>query len=613
MEVIEKLALIDWLAMMSVLALIGLALGAESGAFHERRREAAFAMLGLAALFGIVLVTSDAKDSVFFAGLAEEKPAREKKTPGDEPPQQASDSGGEPGKDSSGPGDGDGGQGEDIKLTLVGGPALARKGGVGGGSAQKNGAAHGGAGQKQGQLQIESAGGENGEGGSDAAGRGGSAAGKVGSADGGGQKNGAAPGGAGQQQGQQKNAGAGGGNGEGGSDAAGRGGSAASKAGSADGGGKEADEFPVLKEAAAAGGASLQDCPDCPRMVLVPAGAFEIGTGLDVPGYRPEEGPPTRVRFRNPFYIARFEVTRAEFAHFVMRTGHEPSRGCVVDYKWQTQRSFEQPGFIQDPNHPAVCVNWYDAMAYVEWLSKLTRKTYRLPSEAEWEYAARGGRQTLYPSGDTLSPSDANYAYRTRGTLPVGQFNLNQYGIADMAGNAWEMLADCWEADYAGLSEEGTARDKENCEMRVIRGGAWYNGPRYLRVSTRWSNPAAAAGNGVGFRVVRDFMSPETAAKAGRRQEAPKLSSATVSAAEQSVRQQVDKPILTTPERTISPEPKAEIGQATPAWTAPAVVPAPVPSVAAAGKATKKATEKGKGKQAALKKPEKKKAHSTSR
>jgi formylglycine-generating enzyme required for sulfatase activity len=333
---------------------------------------------------------------------------------------------------------------------------------------------------------------------------------------------------------------------------------------------------------------------------MSPAGAFDIGTDPESPGYRPEEGPRKRVQFRNPYYIGRFEVTRAEFSHFVQKTGHEPSPGCVVDHQWQKQRSFEHPGYPQDANHPVVCINWYDALAYVQWLTKTTGKVYRLPSEAEWEYAARGGKRSLYPSGETLSPADANYAYRTRGTLPVGQFTPNLYGLADMAGNAWEMLADCWESDYEGLSEQGTARDRDDCENRAIRGGAWYNGPRYLRVNSRWSNPAAAAGNGVGFRVVREFVVPEAIAKNGRKLHAPTLKAADIQAAEQNVRRQVEPgPVIPAGQvqvaraEQLSARPEEQASLASRIAPAAAVV-----AVAAAEGARKSAKTKSKSKQA---------------
>ncbi|HEX4894348.1 MAG TPA: formylglycine-generating enzyme family protein [Hyphomicrobiaceae bacterium] len=582
MEIIQKLAIVDWLALAAVCAIIALAFGSESGFLAERKREAAAAMIGLAGLFAVMLVTSDAEDSVFFASLTEEQPKqRERKPKPDEDgpktePNQAHE------RDSSGPGDGDGGQGKEIKLTLAAGPGMNNgRGGLGGGGGPKKSGGQGGGGnQKNGQLQIEGNGSQAVAGGDGPNGSGANAGGSGGpQAQGGG--NGA---GNGPNAGNNPN-----GQGTGG------------KGGNGSGQDQKEDEFPTLKEAAGAAGGSLQDCPDCPRMVLIPAGAFDIGTDPESPGYRPEEGPKKRVQFRNPFYIGRFEVTRAEYSHFVQKTGHESSPGCVVDHQWQKQRSFEHPGYPQDPNHPVVCINWYDAQAYVQWLTKITGKVYRLPSEAEWEYAARGGKRTLYPSGETLTPGDANYAYRTRGTLPVGQFTPNLYGLADMAGNAWEMLADCWETGYEGLSEQGTARDREDCENRAIRGGAWYNGPRYLRVTSRWSNPAAAAGNGVGFRVVREFVVPASVAKNGRKMDAPTLKASDIQAAEQNVRRQVESG-ATAPAEQIQaervpnqPAPRSDEQSSLASGVAPAGA---VAAVAAAEAARKSAKAKSKSKKA---------------
>lgn len=179
---------------------------------------------------------------------------------------------------------------------------------------------------------------------------------------------------------------------------------------------------------------------------------------------------------------------------------------------------------MQGDDHPAVCVSWNDAQAYVAWLRKRTGKPYRLPSEAEWEYAARARAATAYPWGDTASRAYANYgaetccseradgADRWLYTSPVGSFPPNAFGLYDMVGNAWQWVQDCYAESYATAPLDGSAVDPATCQFRVLRGGTWGDPPRLIRPAfrnwappPRWPSAWEYRSGGVGFRVARSL------------------------------------------------------------------------------------------------------------
>ena len=182
---------------------------------------------------------------------------------------------------------------------------------------------------------------------------------------------------------------------------------------------------------------------------------------------------------------------------------------CVADGKWRFGVDYASPGFHQTGDHPVVCVSWNDAKAYVSWLSHMTGMPYRLPTEAEWEFAARARharRHKPFALGADIMHTEANFGATRIGTRGGGRYPPNALGLFDIAGNAWEMVEDCFEPDTAKLRNDGRPHKVKECTMRVIRGGGWYNSPAYLRLSARWANPARAAGNGVGFRIARDVV-----------------------------------------------------------------------------------------------------------
>ena len=269
----------------------------------------------------------------------------------------------------------------------------------------------------------------------------------------------------------------------------------------------------------------FQDCPQCPQMVVVPAGTFEMGSPSGE-GARDEE-QRHRVTIPEPIAIGMFEVKRAEFAHFMEETNRSGGSACWQYDGVETKETSgpTDPGFIQGENEPMVCVSWMDAQAYVEWLSRKTKKKYRLLSESEWEYAARGG--TVAPrywdeseSGQCGNTNGADMALRTRYTdwfeltalcddghaytSEAGRYGPNEFGLYDMLGNAREWVEDCWYRDYADAPKDGSARTRgDNCSLRVLRGGSWLDGPGGVRSSTRDKGTTGIRFSANGFRVVR--------------------------------------------------------------------------------------------------------------
>lgn len=252
----------------------------------------------------------------------------------------------------------------------------------------------------------------------------------------------------------------------------------------------------------------LADCAVCPSLVHVPAGALVIGSPPREKGRFLHESPRRRITIRRPFYIGRFEVTVDQFAAFVDDIGYRPSVGCVADHNRSPFVTFRRPGFPQTGAHPVVCVSWDDAKAYARWLSARTKLKYRLPTEAEWELAARAGTREAFGQSGVLDPKTVNFSAVAGGTMPVGSHPPNGLGMFDVAGNVWELVEDCWQPSLATVPEDGAARPLAPdmpCVLRTMRGGAWYNSERHVRSAARWANPASVGGNGIGFRVVREI------------------------------------------------------------------------------------------------------------
>jgi len=272
---------------------------------------------------------------------------------------------------------------------------------------------------------------------------------------------------------------------------------------------------------------SFKDCSDCPEMVALPAGEFMMGSPKDERGRKGSEGLPRRVVIPKRIAIAKFEVTVDQFSAFVAETGMTVSNLChmLVEISgtrgvWgPPEASFRQPGFEVTGTQPVVCISLHDAQAYVMWLRRRTGKPYRLPTEAEWEYAARAGTSTAYSFGDdeTAACGYARFADVSSplgwgggcrgdtvayGPRPVGSLKPNSSGLFDMHGNAWEWVEDCWTPIVLEIPTDGSAFSRPgSCEVGVMRGGSWAAGYPNLRSATRGSPRATSRYHHLGFRV----------------------------------------------------------------------------------------------------------------
>ncbi len=284
-------------------------------------------------------------------------------------------------------------------------------------------------------------------------------------------------------------------------------------------------------------GAIFRDCEGCPEMIVAPTGVFTIGSPDDEKGRRDDEGPQRTVRVTQTLAVGRFEITRDQYQRFLDATGR-PVRGmCVTDRRksgtWEPDpdTNFYDPGFVQAGDHPAACVNFFDAEAYIAWLNARTGGGYRLPSEAEWEFLARAGSTSAYPwgadvndgcpfmngfdativaqKGDLYAGEPVPYATCSDGhlnTSPVGAFKPNAFGLYDMLGNLAEWTSDCSSSSHATLSEDGM-RTEQDCKTRMVRGGSWGTQPRQLRSAERIRYAPEALDDSIGFRVVKELPS----------------------------------------------------------------------------------------------------------
>ena len=272
-----------------------------------------------------------------------------------------------------------------------------------------------------------------------------------------------------------------------------------------------------------------------PELVPIRPGRFFMGSPESEPGREKDEGPRHGVTVPRPFALGRCEVRVAEFRAFVADTGYltqaerpGPAGTAVGCYGWDASaskwqqgpdRNWRSPGFAQVDEDPVVCVSWDDAQAYAYWLTLRTGQPYRLPTEAEWEYAARAGTQGPFWTGDCIHTDLANYAgtfdyhdcgaktgvYRQR-TVPVGSLPPNTWGLYETAGNVWEWVQDCWHEGYVEAPFDGSGWGEGvggDCARRVVRGGSWLFYPWRLRSADRIGDTRGGANNALGFRLAR--------------------------------------------------------------------------------------------------------------
>ena len=252
---------------------------------------------------------------------------------------------------------------------------------------------------------------------------------------------------------------------------------------------------------------TFRDCPNCPEMIVVPAGAFMMGSPEHERGRGKDEGPQRKVVIQQPFAVGKFEVTFAQWEACVAERAckHEPG-----DEGWGRGR------------RPVINVSWDDAVQYAAWLSQKTGKAYRLLTEAEWEYAARGTTSASEPAppfstGATINYKqanyDANFVYGSSGkmgifrqkTVDVGTFARNAFGLHDMHGNVWEWVQDCYKGSYEGAPVDGSAVTASGCRLRILRGGSWNYHPQLLRSAYRYASAPEVRLDIAGFRVARSL------------------------------------------------------------------------------------------------------------
>jgi formylglycine-generating enzyme required for sulfatase activity len=280
-------------------------------------------------------------------------------------------------------------------------------------------------------------------------------------------------------------------------------------------------------------GASFTECPGCPEMIAVPAGKFLMGSPAHEPGRFDSEGPQHVVTLK-AFALGEFDVTSEQFLAFLRTSRYQPAPcNPILGLGWKVEgRDLAYPPSQDEPlRWPAVCLSWKDAQAYIAWLNAQVKAAhpvlaarsgpYRLPSEAEWEYAARAGTNTSRWWGDDIGKANANCngcgsEWDDHILSPVDAFSPNSFGLYGMLGNAWQWTADCWHPSYVGAPADGSAwtgspanGQADDCTRHVLRGGAWNNVPIFIRSASR--NGAAYDASDYdysslsGFRVARDL------------------------------------------------------------------------------------------------------------
>lgn len=248
---------------------------------------------------------------------------------------------------------------------------------------------------------------------------------------------------------------------------------------------------PAAPSATAKAGTVFRDCPECPEMIVLPPGIFIMGSARG----DEKERPAHPVRVLKTFAVGKFEVT---FDEWEACARDKACAGGLDDHGWGRGR------------RPVINVDFTAAKKYAAWLAKKTGRAYRLPSEAEWEYAARAGATTDYPWGDAMEPGRANCRdceteWSAKGSAPVGSFPPNAFGLHDLNGNVWEWTEDCWNADHAGAPRDARPRLSGECAFRVVRGGSWYYFRKLARNSYRVKWVVEDKSYNVGFRVAREL------------------------------------------------------------------------------------------------------------
>ena len=250
---------------------------------------------------------------------------------------------------------------------------------------------------------------------------------------------------------------------------------------------RRAEAQRLAEEAAAREAAILEAVmANLPDMVVIPAGTFRMGC-ISGRNCDTNERPVHEVRVPS-YALSRHEITFAQWDD-------------CVEYgpcQWSGDEGWGRG------NRPVIYVSWYEAQDYVSWLARVTGEPYRLPSEAEWEYAARAGTETAYPWGNRIGRGNANTErYNVRGTTRVGAFSPNPFGLYDMVGNVLEWVQDCWNATYSGAPSDGRAWEEGDCTIRMARGGTLYSDAAQARIASRWRRQPDREVTYMGFRLAK--------------------------------------------------------------------------------------------------------------
>ena len=251
-----------------------------------------------------------------------------------------------------------------------------------------------------------------------------------------------------------------------------------------------------------------------------------MGSAASEPGHFDNEGPRHAVTVR-AFALAKYDVTSEEFLRFLAATNYKPAPcNSILNLRWQQAQNGQArpPAEVEPRRWPAVCLEWKDAQAYIAWLNATAKAArpqlggragpYRLPSEAEWEYAARGGTTTARWWGEDVGTDNANCngcgsTSDARVLTDVDGFAANPFGLFGMLGNAWQWTADCWHPSYVDAPRDGAAWTSGDCTRHVLRGGSWDNVPVFVRSAARTAAPVVKGeydySSIAGFRVARDL------------------------------------------------------------------------------------------------------------
>lgn len=274
-------------------------------------------------------------------------------------------------------------------------------------------------------------------------------------------------------------------------------------------------------------GEVFRDCPTCPLMKALPPGQFDQGAAAGQADASPLELPRHRVNITYPVGMGVYEITVGEFKEFTQATHYEAAGCQAYDGQWQDnpELNWNNTGFTQTALHPVACVSWRDAHEFAAWLSRKTGQKYRLPTESEWEYAARASSPEARPWKDQIEGActEANVADQAAGqqypgwkvhpcndgyvyTAPVGSFQPNAFGLYDMLGNVFEWVQDCWHPDYRGAPADGSAwMTRGDCTQHNLRGGSWFTAPALVSTSARNRFEDSYRSTSIGFRLVREI------------------------------------------------------------------------------------------------------------